>query len=109
MSHFDPASGVELTVSCDLDLNRELKVAGIAAIAFSLGGGSMGLYRKTVRIASVIVDRPSVLYFLSTETFERIETTDPLLASHLHRFIVNLLAERLHHRGKELQHLLETA
>lgn len=70
--------------------------------------GEMGLYRRTVRIASVIADKPSVLYFLSSETFERIESSDPVLASNIHRFIVDLLAERLQHREEELKHLLES-
>ncbi|MBD2090936.1 SLC26A/SulP transporter family protein [Microcoleus sp. FACHB-1515] len=71
--------------------------------------GEMGLYRRTLRMASVVADKPSTLYFLSTETFEKIEATDPLLASNIHRFIVNLLAERLQHREQELKNLLESA
>lgn len=71
--------------------------------------GEMGLYRRTLRIASVVADKSSTLYFLSTETFEKIEASDPLLASNIHRFIVNLLAERLQHREQELKNLLESA
>lgn len=70
--------------------------------------GEMGLYRQTERMASVVADKPSILYFLSSETFERIEDTDPMLASNIHRFIVALLAERLQHRENELSHLLES-
>ncbi|MCY6490146.1 SLC26A/SulP transporter family protein [Leptolyngbya sp. GGD] len=70
--------------------------------------GEMGLYRRTARMASVVADKPSTLYFLSAETFERIETSDPMLASNIHRFIVALLAERLQHRENELSHLLES-
>lgn len=71
--------------------------------------GEMGLYRRTVRMASVVADKPSTLYFLSAETFEQIESSDPVLASNIHRFIVDLLAERLQHREDELKHLLESA
>lgn len=71
--------------------------------------GEMGLYRQTVRMASVIADKPSTVYFLPTESFEQIEATDPLLASNIHRFIVNLLAERLQHREEELKHLLQSS
>jgi SulP family sulfate permease len=70
--------------------------------------GEMGLYRQTVRMASVVADAPSTLYFLSAETFEQIENSDPMLASNIHRFIVDLLAERLQHREDELKHLLES-
>ncbi len=70
--------------------------------------GEMGLYRRTVRMASVVADQPSTLYFLSSATFEQLETTDPMLAASIHRFIVTLLAERLQHREKELSYLLES-
>ncbi|MCY7323977.1 MAG: cyclic nucleotide-binding domain-containing protein, partial [Phormidesmis sp. CAN_BIN36] len=71
--------------------------------------GEMGLYRKTLRMASVIADKPSTVYFLSTEAFEQIEASDPLLASNIHRFVVNLLAERLQHREQELKNLLQSS
>lgn len=71
--------------------------------------GEMGLYRKTQRMASVVADKPSTVYFLPTEEFEQIEASDPLLASNIHRFIVNLLAERLFHREEELKNLLQSS
>jgi SulP family sulfate permease len=71
--------------------------------------GEMGLYRKTQRMASVIADKPSTMYFLPAEAFSQIETADPLLASNIHRFIVNLLAERLSHREQELKNLLRSS
>ena len=71
--------------------------------------GEMGLYRKTLRMASVVADKPSTVYFLSTEAFEQIEASDPLLASNIHRFVVNLLAERLQHREQELKNLLQSS
>ena len=71
--------------------------------------GEIGLYRKTIRMASVVADKPSTVYFLPTEAFEQIEATDPLLAASIHRFIVNLLAERLHHREQELKNLLQSS
>jgi len=69
--------------------------------------GEMGLYRKAPRMASVVADKPSEMYFLSTEAFEQMETEEPKLAASFHRFIVNLLAERPTHREEELKHLLQ--
>jgi SulP family sulfate permease len=69
--------------------------------------GEMGLYRKAPRMASVVADKPSEMYFLSTEAFEQMETEEPKLSASFHRFIVNLLAERLSHREEELKHLLQ--
>ncbi len=76
---------------------------------YTLGNtiGEMGLYRKAPRMASVVADKPSEMYFLSTEAFEQMETEEPMLAASFHRFIVNLLAERLSHREEELKHLLQ--
>jgi SulP family sulfate permease len=76
---------------------------------YTLGNtiGEMGLYRKAPRMASVVADKPSEMYFLSTEAFEQMETEEPKLAASFHRFIVNLLAERLSHREEELKHLLQ--
>lgn len=48
-----------------------------------------------------------LLYFLSTQAFEKMEREDPLLAASFHRFIVISLAERLNHREKELRSLLQ--
>jgi len=69
----------------------------------------MGLYRRTIRMASVVADKPSTVYFLPAEVFEQIESSEPLLASNIHRFIVSLLAERLYHREQELKNLLESS
>jgi len=71
--------------------------------------GEMGLYRRTIRMASVVADKPSTVYFLPAEVFEQIESSEPLLASNIHRFIVSLLAERLYHREQELKNLLESS
>ncbi|HEY9609528.1 SLC26A/SulP transporter family protein [Allocoleopsis sp.] len=69
--------------------------------------GEMGLYGNAPRSASVVADQFSHLYYLSTQAFERIETEEPRLAASFHKFIVNLLAERLKHSKEELQNLLQ--
>ncbi len=69
--------------------------------------GEMGLYTHAPRSASVVADRLSRLYYLSTQAFERIETEDPQLASSVHKFIVSLLVERLKRCEKELKDLLQ--
>jgi len=107
----DPFDGLYFVASGQVSVVLELSDGHFKRIrTYTVGNtiGEMGLYRRTVRMASVIADKPSTLYFLSAETFERIETSDPVLASNIHRFIVNLLAERLQHREEELKHLLES-
>lgn len=68
--------------------------------------GEMGLYGNAPRFASVVSERNSRLYHLSNQAFARIETEEPLLAATFHKFIVNLLAERLKNCSLELQNFL---
>ena len=107
----DPFDGLYFVASGQVSVVLELSQGQMKRIrTYTVGNtiGEMGLYRRTVRMASVIADKPSTLYFLSAETFERIEANDPVLASNIHRFIVDLLAERLQHREEEIKHLLES-
>ncbi|MEM9771342.1 MAG: SulP family inorganic anion transporter, partial [Cyanobacteria bacterium P01_D01_bin.73] len=67
--------------------------------------GELGLYQNAPRSASIIGDRPSHLFYLSGQAFERMETEAPELASAFHRFIVTTIAERLGYREKEIQRL----
>lgn len=69
--------------------------------------GEIGLYANAARSASVIADQSSRLYHLSDEAFKRIENDNPRLAASFHKFIVNLLAERLKVRENELRKLLK--
>jgi SulP family sulfate permease len=57
--------------------------------------GEMGLYLDTPATATVRTRQPSTLYFLSKEALERMEKEEPGLATTLHRFVVQLLGERL--------------
>lgn len=107
----DPFDGLYFVASGQVSVVLELNDGQRKRIrTYTVGNtiGEMGLYRRTVRMASVVADKPSTLYFLSAQTFEKIEATEPVLASNIHRFIVDLLAERLQHREEELKHLLES-
>lgn len=108
----DPFNGLYFVGSGQVSVVLELGDGQSKRIrTYTVGNtiGEMGLYRQTVRMASVIADKPSTVYFLSSEAFAQIESTDPLLASNIHRFIVNLLAERLDHREQELKNLLQSS
>ncbi len=48
----------------------------------------------------------SRLYCLSVGAFTQIEQQEPRLAASFHKFIVNLLTERLQRRESELRNLL---
>jgi SulP family sulfate permease len=64
--------------------------------------GEMGLFLKTNRSATIVTERPSVLYRLSNKSLLTIEETDHQLAAGLHRFFVCLLSRRLAHANAEI-------
>jgi SulP family sulfate permease len=106
----DPSDGLYFLESGQLSVVLELPNGQTKRLQTYNSGtiiGEMGLYANAARSASVVADQFSNLYYLSTEAFERIETEEPRLAASFHKFIVNLLAERLKHSKEELQNLLQ--
>ena len=106
----DPFNGLYFVESGRVSLVLELSDNQTKRVRSYTGGntiGEMGLYRQSPRMASVIADQDSSLYFLSNDDFETMESHEPLVAASFHRFIVNLLAERLNHREQELKNLLQ--
>lgn len=59
--------------------------------------GELGFYLGTQRSASIVADRPSVVYRLTQAKLAEIEETDPAAAYAFHRIIVHLLGERVLH------------
>lgn len=77
----------------------------------TMGGGAvvgeMGFYLGAPRSGTIATEKASVLYRLSAESFQEIETKDPELASAIHHFMVRLLANRLVHTNRQLANLME--
>ena len=67
--------------------------------------GEVGMYLGIPRTASVFANKPSTLYFLSSEALMKMEENDPALASAFHQFIARLLAERLSDNSRTIQAL----
>jgi sulfate permease, SulP family len=57
--------------------------------------GELAFYLGTPRSASVVADGEGMAYRLTRESLERMEIEHPDFAVILHRFIADLLAERL--------------
>jgi SulP family sulfate permease len=57
--------------------------------------GEVAMYLGTPRTASVVADRPSVLYRLSGEKLTGLERSDPAAAAAVHRLFARLLSDRL--------------
>ncbi len=67
--------------------------------------GELGFYLGTRRSASVVADRPTVVYSLSQAALARIEGEDPAAAYAFHRLIVHLLGERVLHLVRAVEAL----
>ncbi|MGH9442920.1 MAG: SulP family inorganic anion transporter [Thermoanaerobaculia bacterium] len=63
--------------------------------------GEMGLYRTAPRGARVLVDQPTIVYRLSRQALDRMETENSKLALAFHRFVVRTLADRLEFANRE--------
>jgi SulP family sulfate permease len=59
--------------------------------------GEIGFYLGQARTASVIVDKPGVVYRLTEAALGEIEREEPQIASALHRLMASLLAQRATH------------
>jgi SulP family sulfate permease len=66
----------------------------------------IGLYAGTEATASVVIDQPSTIYYLSAERLEAMEETDPQTAAVFHGLIAQILSERLVDATDTIQALL---
>jgi SulP family sulfate permease len=94
----------QLTARLELAAGQALRLRTLRAGTVV---GEVGLFLGVARTASVVADRPSVVYRLSSASLERLQQEDPRLALAFHRFIVVLLAERLDGNSRLLRGLLE--
>lgn len=67
--------------------------------------GEIAFYLGTQRTASVVVDRDTIVYSLSIDELNNMETTDPETASIFHRISVLLLSERVMHLTRTVRAL----
>jgi SulP family sulfate permease len=59
--------------------------------------GELGFYLGLRRNASVVTETPATLYRLSTEALAEMEAKDPEAAALFHKFIAQVMAEKLSH------------
>lgn len=57
--------------------------------------GEIGFYLGLPRVASVVVEKPSVIYSLAREGLKKMNTENPALVSSFNKFIVRLVGRRL--------------
>jgi SulP family sulfate permease len=68
--------------------------------------GEMGLFLRQSRTATVVADKPSVLYRLTLDAYNKMMHKDPDLAFHLNQWIGRVLAVRLAENTQTLEVLL---
>ena len=68
--------------------------------------GEMGLFLNQPRTATVVVSKPSVLYRLSLQAYNRMMQEDPQLAFYLYQWIVRVLSVRIAENNSTLEVLL---
>ena len=94
----DPPGGItfveegQLRVVLDL---HETKAIRLRTMSSGTVIGELGTYLNIPATASVIAEKPSELFFLSTASLREMEQKNPEIAAAFHRFMAHMLAERL--------------
>lgn len=87
---FIEAGGAEATLKLGDDHSVRLRKMSAGTIV-----GEISLYASHHATASVIASPPGVIYFLSGEKLKEMEAKDPDLAAPLHKFVAQMMSERL--------------
>jgi len=105
----DPPDSMYFIDSGQLTTRLEISKGDFIRLKSQGGGnivGEMGLFLKQSRTATVVTDRPSVLYRLSLENYNKMMQYDPELAFFLHQWIGRVLAVRLAENNNTLEAVL---
>ena len=105
----DPPDSMYFIDSGELTTRLEVSKGKFIRLRSQSGGtmvGEMGLFLKQSRTATVVADKPTVLYKLSLDEYNRMMRDDPELAFHLHQWIGRVLSVRLAENNHTLEALL---
>jgi SulP family sulfate permease len=69
--------------------------------------GEISMYLRSPRTAHVVTEQACVLYQLTLEALNKMETQDPETASALHEWVARLLAERMADNTRAIRALLD--
>ncbi len=83
------------------DFRKRLRTYGPGTII-----GEMGFYSGTPRSADVCADTATKMLRITHDSFEQMETVDPVLAGKLHRLVITTLSSRLRSANEALSDLL---
>ncbi len=94
----------QVTVQIELESGEtaRLRTMGSGTVV-----GEIGTYLDKPASATVVTDMPCIIYFLSTESLKKMEQDEPAIAAAFHKFMVELISQRLVNSNTTLQALLE--
>jgi SulP family sulfate permease len=104
----DPADSIEILASGRLavtikdEQGRPIRLRRIVGYTIV---GEMGFYRQVPRTANVIAEAPSIVYQLTRQSFDKMQSEDPTAASLFHKLIIRLLSDRLEFADQAQRHL----
>ncbi len=94
----DPPGGIyfiekgQLRVQLELSEKRTIRLRTMSS---GTAIGELGTYLNIPATASVLAEKPTELFFLSTQALDEMEKKNPEIASAFHHFMAHTLAERL--------------
>jgi len=94
----------QVTVQIELESGEtaRLRTMGSGTVV-----GEIGTYLNKPASATVVTDMPCIIYFLSTESLKKMEQDEPAIAASFHKFMAELISQRLVNSNTTLQALLE--
>ncbi len=105
----DPPDCMYFIDSGEVTTRLEISKGNFIRLKSQQGGtmvGEMGLFLNQSRTATVVVSKPSVLYRLSLESYQRMLEEEPGLAFYLYQWIGRVLSVRIAENNATLEVLL---
>jgi SulP family sulfate permease len=106
----DPADALFFLESGEVTTRLELGNGHTQRLRRQGGGtvlGELGLFLGVPRTASVVVEKPCVVYELSADALQRLKREAPEVAAEFHEFLVRYMAERIVNCNKTIRALAE--
>lgn len=105
----DPSDSLYILISGKINIYTEGNDGkGIRLLMMRSGSimGEMGLYTSRSRTASAKTETPCRVAILSAKSFNRMQEEEPKVAAELHKFIIDLLSNRIARADKMLKMLI---
>jgi SulP family sulfate permease len=110
LSQGDPPNGIYFIekgqVRVQLELHEERAIR-LRTMSSGTAIGELGTYLQIPATASVIAEKPTELFFLSTESLQDMEENSPEISTAFHRFMALTIAERLASAAETMKVVLD--